>query len=40
MNEFPRRAWVDIDLGALVRNAQTLQRRAAVPLLPMVKADG
>ena len=32
-------AWVEIDLGALVRNAQTLARRARVPLLPMVKAD-
>jgi alanine racemase len=32
-------AWVEIDLGALVRNAQTLADRARVPLLPMVKAD-
>lgn len=39
MNELPRRAWVDVDLGALVRNAQIMQRRASVPLLPMVKAD-
>lgn len=39
MNDFPRRAWVDVDLGALVRNAQTMQRRASAPLLPMVKAD-
>ncbi len=39
MNDLPRRAWVDVDLGALVRNAQTMQRRASVPLLPMVKAD-
>ncbi|MGQ0640368.1 MAG: alanine racemase [Gemmatimonadaceae bacterium] len=39
MNGLPRRAWVDVDLGALVRNAQTMQRRASVPLLPMVKAD-
>jgi alanine racemase len=39
MNELPRRAWVDVDLGALVRNAQTMQRRASVPLIPMVKAD-
>lgn len=33
------RAWVDIDLGALVRNGQALLRHAGVPLLPMVKAD-
>ncbi len=39
MNDLPRRAWVDVDLGALVRNARTMQRRAAVPLIPMVKAD-
>ena len=34
-----RRAWVDIDLGALLRNAQTIATHARVPLLPMVKAD-
>jgi alanine racemase len=34
------RAWVEIDLGALVRNAQRFARAAGVPLLPMVKADG
>jgi len=33
------RAWVDIDLGALVRNGAALQRHAGVPLVPMVKAD-
>jgi alanine racemase len=33
------RAWVEVDLDALVENAATLQRRAGVPLLPMVKAD-
>ena len=33
------RAWVDIDLGALLRNAEALARQARVPLLPMVKAD-
>jgi alanine racemase len=33
------RAWVDVDLGALVRNAERLRARAGVPLLPMVKAD-
>ncbi|HWH53038.1 MAG TPA: alanine racemase [Gemmatimonadaceae bacterium] len=35
-----RRAWVDVDLGALLRNAQAIAARAGVPLLPMVKADG
>jgi alanine racemase len=34
------RAWVDIDLGALLRNGEALARHARVPLLPMVKADG
>jgi alanine racemase len=33
------RAWVDIDLGALVRNGAALARHARVPILPMVKAD-
>jgi len=33
------RAWVDVDLGALVRNARALEERAGVPLLPMIKAD-
>lgn len=33
------RAWVEIDLGALVRNGQRFARAAEVPLLPMVKAD-
>jgi alanine racemase len=33
------RARVDIDLGALVRNAAALAAHARVPLLPMVKAD-
>jgi alanine racemase len=33
------RAWVDIDLGALVRNGAALQRHASVPLVPMIKAD-
>jgi alanine racemase len=33
------RAWVDIDLGALLRNAEALARQARVPLVPMVKAD-
>lgn len=34
------RAWVDVDLAAVVRNARWLAARARVPLLPMVKADG
>jgi alanine racemase len=33
------RAWVDIDLGALLRNGQAIANHARVPLLPMVKAD-
>lgn len=32
-------AWVEVDLGALLRNAEALARHAQVPLLPMVKAD-
>src|SRR3972149_1443404 len=34
------RAWVHVDLGALVRNGAALARHARVPLVPMVKADG
>src|ERR1019366_702368 len=34
------RAWVDIDLGALLRNGEAVARLARVPILPMVKADG
>ena len=33
------RAWLEIDLAALRRNAAAIARRAGVPLLPMVKAD-
>ena len=33
------RAWMEVDLGALVRNADALAKRAGVPLIPMVKAD-
>jgi alanine racemase len=33
------RAWVDIDLGALLRNGAAIARHAGVPILPMVKAD-
>lgn len=39
MRHDQRRAWVEVDLGALKRNASLLARRARVPLLPMVKAD-
>ena len=39
-DENTTRAWVDIDLGALLRNGEALARHARVPLLPMVKADG
>jgi alanine racemase len=33
------RAWVEVDLDALVTNARKLAARSRVPLLPMVKAD-
>ena len=33
------RAWIDIDLGALLRNGEALARHARVPLVPMIKAD-
>ncbi len=33
------RAWIDVDLGALLRNGAALSRHARVPLVPMVKAD-
>ena len=33
------RAWVHVDLAALVRNARALAAHARVPLIPMVKAD-
>jgi alanine racemase len=33
------RAWVEIDLGALTRNAARIADAARVPLLPMIKAD-
>lgn len=39
MHSLNRRAWVDIDLGALLRNATRVAQQARVPLLPMVKAD-
>jgi alanine racemase len=39
-DETTTRAWVDIDLGALLRNGEALVKHARVPLLPMIKADG
>ncbi len=39
MHSSMRRAWVDVDLGALLRNAEKVASHAGVPLLPMVKAD-
>lgn len=33
------RAWLEVDLDAIVHNARTLAAHAGVPLLPMVKAD-
>jgi alanine racemase len=39
MQRLMARAWVEVDLGALVRNAEQYARAARVPLLPMVKAD-
>ena len=39
MNSITTRAWVEVDLGALLRNARRVAERAGVPLLPMVKAD-
>lgn len=35
----PARAWVEVDLDAIVANARTVMARAQVPLLPMVKAN-
>ena len=34
------RAWLEVDLAALVANARTVAAVAGVPLLPMVKANG
>ena len=39
MQKHLTRAWVEIDLGALVRNGAALAAQAGVPLLPMLKAD-
>ena len=40
MQRLMTRAWVEVDLGALVRNAERYARAAGVPLIPMIKADG
>ena len=34
------RAWLEVDLAAMVRNARRIQGLCGAPLLPMVKADG
>lgn len=39
MQDVTSRAWIEIDLGALQQNAETMARRAGVPLIPMVKSD-
>lgn len=39
MRHDQQRAWVEVDLGALKRNASMLAQRARVSLLPMVKSD-
>jgi alanine racemase len=39
MHSLIRRAWVDVDLGALLRNATTIATQSRARLLPMVKAD-
>ena len=39
MRASENRAWVEIDLGALQRNAAAIAHRARAPLLPMIKAD-
>lgn len=39
MQDETTRAWVEVDLGALKRNAGAMSARARKPLLPMVKAD-
>ena len=39
MHSLQTRAWVEIDLGALLRNGARVAQHTGVPLLPMVKAD-
>jgi len=36
----PARAWLEVDLAALVRNARRFRELIGAPLLPMVKANG
>jgi alanine racemase len=36
----PTRAWVDVDLAALIANARTVAQISATRLLPVVKANG
>lgn len=33
------RAWMEVDLGALIRNTSALRSHAGVPVIPMIKAD-
>lgn len=35
----PNRAWLDVSIAALRRNATELKRRTGLPLIPMVKAN-
>ena len=39
MRKSGSRAWIDVDLGALVENARTVARTAGAKLLPVVKAN-
>jgi alanine racemase len=38
--DIPERAWVEVDLAALTRNARRVARVSGARLLPMVKANG
>ncbi|MEP6906118.1 MAG: alanine racemase, partial [Gemmatimonadales bacterium] len=33
------RAWMEVDLDAIVRNARAVESRVGVPLIAMIKAD-
>ncbi|HEY7899536.1 MAG TPA: alanine racemase [Gemmatimonadaceae bacterium] len=35
----PNRAWIDVNVNALRRNAMALMQRTGLPLIPMIKAD-
>jgi alanine racemase len=35
----PDRAWIEVDLAALLRNARAVAKHSRAPILPMVKAD-